>query len=107
MNWVVEEMEGKMLAPVAPEEVEWVELDEPWSYVGKKNGLLAVVSLLIVLSRKSAEGHWAIVEPKRPSVWIRNFLMPILSPSAPIAGIPTASSSSNTAISKARRTPSL
>jgi hypothetical protein len=32
MNWVVEEVEGKMLAPVAPEEVEWMETDEPWSY---------------------------------------------------------------------------
>jgi IS1 family transposase len=33
---VLEEVEGKMLAPVAPEEVEWVEVDESWSYVGKK-----------------------------------------------------------------------
>ena len=35
MNWV--------LAAVAPGEVEWVEADELWTYVGQKNGLLALV----------------------------------------------------------------
>ena len=43
MNWVREHVEGKALATAKPEEVEWVEADELWTYVGKKNGLLAVV----------------------------------------------------------------
>ena len=41
MNWVLEEVEGKALAAARPEE--WVEADELWTYVGQKNGLLAVV----------------------------------------------------------------
>ena len=43
MNWVLEEVAGKALATVKPDEVEWVEADEPWTYVGQKNSLLAVV----------------------------------------------------------------
>ena len=43
MQWVLEAVEGKVLAAVPPEEVEWVEADELWTYVGQKNGLLAVV----------------------------------------------------------------
>jgi DNA-binding transcriptional regulator YdaS (Cro superfamily) len=43
MNWVLAEVAGKTLARVAPAEVEWVEADELWTYVGKKNGLLALV----------------------------------------------------------------
>jgi hypothetical protein len=43
MNWVLEEVEGKVLAAAQPEEVEWVEADELWTYVGQKKGLLAVV----------------------------------------------------------------
>src|ERR1039457_4481527 len=43
MNWVLEEVVGKALAGVKPDEVEWVEADELWTYVGQKNGLLAVV----------------------------------------------------------------
>ena len=43
MNWVLEEVEGRALAAAKPEEVEFVEADELWTYVGQKNGLLAVV----------------------------------------------------------------
>ena len=43
MNWVLEEVAGKALAAAKPEEVTWVEADELWTYVGQKNGLLAVV----------------------------------------------------------------
>ena len=43
MNWVLEEVEGKALAAAQPEEVEWVEADELWTYAGQKNGLLALV----------------------------------------------------------------
>ena len=43
MNWVLEAVEGRALAAARPEEVEWIEADELWTYVGQKNGLLAVV----------------------------------------------------------------
>ncbi len=45
--------------------------------------------LLIVLPRKSAAGRWGIVEPKRPAAWMRSFLTPPTSVSAPTSGIPT------------------
>ena len=43
MNWVLAEVEGKVLARVDAAEVQWVEADELWTYVGKKRGLLVVV----------------------------------------------------------------
>ncbi len=43
MNWVLEEVEGKALAAAKADEVEWIEADELWTYVGQKNGLLVVV----------------------------------------------------------------
>lgn len=36
MNWVLEAVKGASLRAVAPEEVHWVEADELWTYVGKK-----------------------------------------------------------------------
>ena len=89
MNWVFEAVEGKALARVAPEEVEWVEADELWTYVGRKKRPAGSGGLLIVLPRKSADGRWGIVEPRRPSDWMRSFLTPGISPSAPTSGTPT------------------
>ena len=40
---MLEEVAGKALANVKPDEVEWVEADELWTCVGQKNGWLAVV----------------------------------------------------------------
>ena len=90
MNWVLEEVEGKALAPVRAEEVEWVEADELWTYVAKKKRPAGCGGLLIVLPRRCADGRWAIVEPKRPSAWLRNFLTQSTSPTAPTSGTPTA-----------------
>ena len=90
MNWVLEEVEGKALAAAQPEEVEWVEADELWTYVGQKKRPAGCGGLLIVLAKKSADGRWAVVAPKRPAAWMRNFLTPDTSPSAPISGTPTA-----------------
>lgn len=104
MNWVLQEVEGKTLTSVPPEEVEWVEADELWIYVGLKKTPAGSGGLLIVLPRKSADGRWAIVEPKRPSVWLRNFLMPNTSPTARTSGIPTESSLSSISTSKEKRT---
>ena len=89
MNWVLEAVEGKALAAAKPEEVEWVEADELWTYVGRKKRPAGSGGLLIVLPRRSADGRWGIVEPKRPSAWLRNFLTPPTSPSAPTSGTPT------------------
>jgi hypothetical protein len=106
MNWVLEEVEGKALARVDASEVEWVEADELWTYVGKKKKIAGCGGLLIVLPRKSADGRWAIVEPRRPGAWMRNFLTAGTSRSAPTSGILTGSSSSLAGTSRARRTPS-
>ncbi len=89
MNWVLEEVEGKALAAAKPEEVEWVEADELWTYVGQKKAAAGCGGLLIVLPKKSVDGRWGVVEPKQPAVWMRNFLTQRTSPSAPTSGIPT------------------
>lgn len=89
MNWVLAEVAGKALAGVQPDEVEWVEADELWTYVGQKKRPAGCGGLLIVLPRKSAAGRWGIVEPKRPAAWLRNFLTPRTSPSARTSGTPT------------------
>ena len=89
MNWVLEAVEGKVLAAAEPGEVEWVEVDELWTYVGQKKRPAGCGGLLIVLPRKSADGRWGIVEPKRPGAWMRNFLTRPASPTAPTSGTPT------------------
>jgi transposase-like protein len=90
MNWVLEAVAGKALANVKPDEVEWVEADELWTYVGQKKRPAGGSGLLIVLPRKSAAGRWAIVEPKQPAAWLRSFRTPPTSPSAPTSGTPMA-----------------
>jgi hypothetical protein len=90
MNWVRAEVEGKALAAAKPEEIEWVEADELWTYVGQKERPAGGGGLLIVLAKKSADGRWAVVEPKRPAAWMRSFLAAHTSPSAPTSGTPTA-----------------
>ena len=106
MNWVVEAVRGPVLAQVRPEEVEWVEADELWTYLGKKKSLAGCGGRLIVLPRRSAAGRWGIVAPQRPSAWMRSFLRPRTSPSAQTSGTPTARSSPPTGTSKAKPTPS-
>jgi hypothetical protein len=106
MNWVLEAVADKVLAQVPPGTVEWVEADELWTYVGKKNKRVGYGGLLIVIPSRSAAGRWGIVAPKRPSGWMRNFLMPRISLSAPTFGIPTVKSSAATGICKAKPTPS-
>ena len=89
LNWVLEEVAGKALSAAKPEEVEWVEADELWTYVGQKKRPAGWGGLLIVLPRKSVAGRWGIVEPKQPAAWMRSFLMPRTSPSARTSGTPT------------------
>jgi transposase-like protein len=106
MNWVLEEVEAKVLESVAPEEVEWVEADELWTYVAKKKMPVGCGGLLIALPRKSADGRWGIVAPRRPSAWMCSFLKARTSPIAPTSGTPMESSSKAADTSKARLTPS-
>ena len=49
MNWVLAAVEGKALAAARPEEVEWIEADELWTYVGQKKRPAGCGGLLIVL----------------------------------------------------------
>ena len=106
MNWVKQEVAGKMLAPVPAGEVTWVEADELWTYVSKKKILAGSGGLLIVLPNASWVGRWGIVAPSRPSAWMRNFRTPITSPSPPTSGTPTGSSLPSTNTSRAKPTPS-
>ena len=89
MNWVLEAVEGRARAAAQPEEVEWIEADELWTCVGQKKRPAGWGGLLIVLPRKSADGRWGIVEPKRPAAWMHSFLTARTSPSAPTSGTPT------------------
>ena len=86
MNWVHELVDDKMLAKVRPETVGFVEADELWTFVGKKNKMCGFGGLLIAIPNKSAGGRWAIVAPKRPSAWMRNFLAVKMLHSAPTSG---------------------
>jgi len=90
MNWVREAVDGKVLAKVQPETVGWVEADELWTFVGKKNKMCGSGGLLIAIPNKSAAGLWAIVALKRPSAWMRNFLADKTLHSALTSGTPTA-----------------
>ena len=81
---------GRLRAAAQPEEVEWIEADELWTYVGQKKRPAGCGGLLIVLPRKSAGGRWGIVEPKRPAAWMRSFLTANTSPSVLTSGTPTA-----------------
>ena len=106
MNWVQAEVADKALASVPAAEVEWVEADELWTYVGKKKKLAGCGGLLIVLPSRCAAGRWGIVAPKQPANWMRNFRMGSTSPTAPISGTPTAKSLPPPATSKAKPAPS-
>jgi hypothetical protein len=104
MNWVLKAVEGRMLAPVAPEEVRVVEVDELGTYVEGKKRTAGCGGQVIVLPRRSADGCWAIVEPKRSGAWMRTFLRSGTSATAPISGLPMASSLKSATFDKARRT---
>src|SRR5665213_1536071 len=104
-NWVKEAVFGQALKPTPAERVAWVEADELWTYIAKKKRIAGSGGLLIVLPNRSWAGRWGIVEPKRPSGWLRNCLMPPRSSSPPTSGIPTRKSSAAKTTSKARRIP--
>ena len=104
-NWVKQAVFGKVLKPTPAEKVAWVEADELWTYIAKKKMIAGSGGLLIVLPNRSWAGRWGIVEPKRPSGWLRNCLTPLMSASPPTSGIPTRKSSAAKTMSRAKRTP--
>ena len=75
-NWVKQAVFAQALKPTPAEKVEWVEADELWTYIAKKKMIAGSGGLLIVLPNRSWGGRWGIVEPKRPSGWLRNCLTP-------------------------------
>ena len=104
-NWVKQAVFAQALKPTPAEKVEWVEADELWTYIAKKKMIAGSGGLLIVLPNRSWGGRWGIVEPKRPSGWLRNCLTPPRSSLPPTSGIPTRKSSAAKTMSKAKRTP--
>ena len=105
MNWVKEEVAGKALAKVDACEVSYIEADELWTYVGKKNSATGCGGLLIVLPNELSAGHWAIVQPKQPKNWVRRFLKALHSLTPPTFGIPMVKSSHRSSINEAKPIP--
>ncbi len=107
MNWVRQEVAGQSLAQADASQVQIVEADELWSYVGEKNGAFGSGGLLIALPAKFSLGRWVIVTPERPELWVRKFLRASTSDTAPTTGSATTTSSPDSSTRKARRTPTL
>jgi hypothetical protein len=105
MNWVRQEVAGQSLAQADASQVQIIEADELWSYVGQKNTAFGSGGLLIALPAKFSLGRWVIVTPEQPERWVRKFLKASTSDTAPTIGSATAPSSPKPSIPKARRTP--
>lgn len=108
MGWVKQEVAGKALARMDAAEIEYIEADELWSYVGSKKQLLGCGGLLIVLPEEFSAGRWAIVMPERPERFARKFLAALTSATPATTGNATKPSSraSNTCKAKPTPTPS-
>jgi InsA N-terminal domain len=105
MNWVREEVAGLALAQVDAAQIDTIEADELWTYVGEKNSRFGSGGLLIALPAKYSAGRWVIATPVRPERWARRFLSALTSLTPPTAGSATAKSSPKPGTSKAKRTP--
>lgn len=105
MNWVKQETAGKALARIDASEVSFVEADELWSYVGEKKELFGSGGLLIVLPKEYSAGRWAIAIPRQPGRWAHKFLAVLQSLTPATSSPATAPSSTRSATSRARRTP--
>ena len=105
MNWVREEVAGKALQRPDPAEVQVVEADELWSYVGAKKTPSGCGGLLIELPASLSGGRWVIVTPVRPERWARRFLEALQSLTPATSGTAMQPSSPRTSTSRAKRTP--
>ena len=104
MNWVKSEVAGQALARIDASQIDLVEADELWSYVGEKKDQFGCGGLLIALPKEFSAGRWVIATPRQPGRWVRRFLAAIRSLTPPTATTPTAPSSARTGTSSARRT---
>jgi hypothetical protein len=105
MNWVREEVAGLALAQVDAAQIDTIEADELWTYVGQKNSRFGSGGLLIALPTKYSAGRWVIATPVRPERWARRFLSALNSLTPPTTGSATAKSSHKPSTSRAKRTP--
>ena len=105
MRWVRQEVAGQALAKLDAAQLEYVEADELWSYVGSKKQQFGSGGLLIALPEAYSGGFWAIVTPAQPERWARKFLAALISSTEPTTTSATAPSSPATSTSRARRKP--
>jgi transposase len=105
MNWVRQEVAGLALARVDAAELDVIEADELWTYVGQKKSQFGSGGLLIALPSAYSAGRWVIATPVQPKRWARRFLAAINSLTPPITGSATAESSPKPSTSRAKRTP--
>ena len=108
LGWVRQEVAGWALQRVDAADIEFIEADELWSYVGSKKHHFGSGGLLIGLPRQYSDGRWAIVTPEQPERFARKFLAALTSPTAPTTGSATTPSSqpSSTSGARPRRTSS-
>ena len=108
MRWARQEVAGQALAKLDAAQIQYVEADELWSYVGSKKQQFGSGGLLIGLPRQYSDGRWAIVTPEQPERFARKFLAALTSPTAPTTGSATTPSSqpSSTSGARPRRTSS-
>jgi transposase-like protein len=104
MNWVRQEVAGQSLAKVDAGQVQIIEADELWSYMGQKKTGFGSGGLLIALPAKCSLGRWVIVTPEQPEHWVRRFLKASTSDTAQIIGSATTTSSPKTGTPRAKRT---
>ena len=104
IGWVRQEVAGQALARLDAAQVQYVEADELWSYVGSKKDQFGCGGLLIALPAEFSAGRWAIVTPEQPERWARRFLKALTSSTAPTTGAATQPSSPPGSTPKARRT---
>jgi hypothetical protein len=105
MNWVRQEVAGLALAQVDAAQIDIIEADELWTYVGSKKTQFGSGGLLIALPTKYSAGRWVIATPERPERWARRFLSALSSLTPPTTGSATAKSSPKPSTSKAKRIP--
>ena len=105
MRWVRQEVAGYALARLDAAQIEYVEADELWSYVGSKKQQFGCGGLLIALPAAYSDGSWAIVTPEQPERWARKFLAALTSSTEPTTISATTPSFPVRNTSKAKRKP--
>jgi transposase-like protein len=105
MNWVRQEVAGKAIERLDPAQIDTIEADELWTYVGSKKTQFGSGGLLIALPKAYSAGRWVIATPARPERWARRFLAALASLTPPTTGSATAKSSPKPSTFKAKRTP--